>query len=669
METLIGKTKSEHLKRKAFLYIRQSTLRQVAENVESTKRQYALREKLVAMGWDNSRIEVIDSDLGQSGSGAEERRGFQYLVSEVSLGHAGIIAGIEVSRLSRSSSDWTRLLQIAALSDTLIMDEDGVYNVNDFNDRLLLGLKGTLSEAELHYLRARMRGGLLNKAKRGELQFQLPIGYVYDENGRIVKDPDAQVQEAVGLLFSTFKRVGSARSCACEFERQGILFPHSSTRGFRPCEVAWKKLTYDKAIRLLKNPLYAGIYAFGKKQIRHTVEGKKWKAVPKELYHAWIPESHAGYISEAQFEENLRQLAANAHPRPDLEHGGAVREGSALLQGIVLCGVCGRKMAVHYYSSTRGLRSAYVCQHSQPNGPEQKALAIAGANIDFAIGKLLLETINPMTMDAAIAVQREMTGRKEEIIRLYNQQTERARYDMELAKRRYLRVDPDNRLVAAELEHDWNQKAGAYESAKMAYEQKCDAEVRAVDDEMKAALAQLVTDFPDVWNDPGTSNKEKKRIARFILEDVTLSTDASTIVLGIRFKGGASKTLELPRIKRDLNLVNMEQAAAEEVRALILAGHKNHEIAAMLNEKRYTIGYQAKPFNVSSVNYLVQHYDLPRRREVTKTDGWLNTTEKMAELHVGWAKLNSMREAGELEFKVSPINGRAYLYRAAVSAV
>ena len=403
--------------------------------------------------------------------------------------------------------------------------------------------------------------------------------------------------------------------------------------------------------------------------MRYTVEGRKRKAVPKELYHAWLPDSHPGYISETQFEENLRQLAANTHPRQDLGHGGAVREGSALLQGIALCGVCGRKMTVHYHKSTRGMRPVYSCQHGGADNTGQKGLVITGANIDIAIGELLLETINPLTMDAAMAVQREMAGRKEEIVRLYGQQMERARYDMDLAKRRYLRVDPDNRLVAAELERDWNQKAGAYESAKMAYEQKCDAEVRAVDDELKTALDQLVRDFPTVWNNSGTSNKEKKRIARFILEDVTLSADTSKVVLGVRFKGGATKILEIPKIKRDLNLANMERAAAEEIKALILAGHSTREIAGILNDKGFSIGYQAKPFNLSSVNYMVQHYNLPRRRETTKSNGWLSATEKMAELHIGRPKLDALREAGELERKESHINNKVYLYKSAASVV
>jgi DNA invertase Pin-like site-specific DNA recombinase len=352
-ESSISKVKREHLSRKAFLYVRQSTLVQVYKNTESTIRQYSLKEKLIAMGWDESMIEVIDCDLGQSGADAEGRNGFQYLVSEVSLGRAGIIAGIEVSRLSRSSSDWYRLMQIAALSDALIMDEDGVYNVNDFNDRLLLGLKGTLSEAELHYLRARMRGGLLNKAKRGELKRAIPIGFAYDEDDRICKDPDVQVQESISLFFSTFSRVGSASGLVREYGTQGYLFPFrdQNHRGFKPGEIIWRLMNSITAIHMLKNPMYAGIYTFGGKQVQHSVAGRRNVEVPRDQYHAWLPNSHPAYISEAQFDENNRQLSMNMRPRLSENHSGAVREGSALLQGIALCGKCGRKMTLRYSNS------------------------------------------------------------------------------------------------------------------------------------------------------------------------------------------------------------------------------------------------------------------------------------------------------------------------------
>jgi len=667
-----SKIKREHLIRKAFLYIRQSTLRQVHENTESTKRQYALREKLVSMGWDESRIEVIDSDLGQSGADSDGRKGFQYLVSEVSLGRAGVIAGIEVSRLSRSSSDWNKLLQIAALSDTIIMDEDGIYNVNDFNDRLLLGLKGTLSEAELHYLKSRMRGGLLNKAKRGDLVRPLAIGYVYDDDEQIVKDPDAQVQEAITQLFNSFKRIGSAGGVVREYMEKDLAFPNRQCNGFNPGDVLWGNLTLSRAAQIIKNPLYAGIYAYGKQQIQYTVDGRKKKIVPREQYHAWLPNSHPAYISETQFEENILRLSENSPPRPDIGHAGAVREGPGLLQGIAICGVCGKKMNVNYNGRNPNgtYQPMYVCNYGRrQHCTGSKCQSVVGGNIDLTIGALLLETINPLTIDAAVSIQREMTERREEIIRLYGQQMERARYEMDIAKRRYLRVDPDNRLVAAELERDWNQKVAEYESAKMAYEQKCEAEVRAIDEELEIALRQLVSDFPKIWNDPQTSNKEKKRIARLVLEDVTITADSAKIVLGIRFKGGSTKVIEIPRIARSLHMVETENAIAAEVRSLRSLGHTYQEIIDALNEKGINNLFTGKPFSVFGVRSLIRRHDVPSRTEIAQTDNtdevWLTAQEKIAELGVSNAKFRRMRDAGELVFR-QPSNpeSKRYLYKA-----
>lgn len=659
-----GKIKREHLIRNAFLYIRQSTLRQVFENTESTKRQYALKEKLINMGWDESRIEIIDSDLGQSGSGSDERHGFQHLVSEVSLGRAGIIAGIEVSRLSRSSSDWNRLLQIAAISDTLIMDEDGLYNVNDFNDRLLLGLKGTLSEAELHYLKARMRGGLLNKAKRGELRRSLSIGYVYDENGQIVKDPDAQVQEAVTLLFNTFKRIGSARGLVREYEKQGFLFPHREHKGFKPGELSWKKLTYPRVYEIMSNPLYSGIYAYGMEQIQHTAYGAKIKTMPKELYHAWLPGSHPAYISEAQFEENKRQLAKNSRPKPEIGHSGAVREGSALLQGIAICGICGRMMAIRYSESANETQPVYLCHDNNVKLCGPRCQTVNGGNIDRAIERLLLEVINPMTTDAAVSIQHEIAERSEEVLRLYSQQMERARYEMGLAKRRYLGVDPDNRLVAAELEHEWDKRINEYESAKVAYEQKCEDEACIMDEKLRRALEQLVVDFPKIWSDPQTSRKEKKRVVRLILDDVTITANPSTVVLGVRFKSGSTRVLEIPNIRRNLEMVDMEMAAVTEIKAMLPLGAGNQEIADILNEKGLKSGFAGKPFVNDTVNWLIRKYGLTDvRRTIAEADGWLTGREKRAELKVAFSTLKKMRENGELVFRVCNRNGTAYLYK------
>jgi len=666
-EINISKVKREHLSRKAFLYVRQSTLRQVYENSESTKRQYALREKLISMGWDEEMIEVIDSDLGQSGADAEARHGFQYLVSEVSLGRAGIIAGIEVSRLSRSSSDWYRLMQIAALSDALIMDEDGVYNVNDFNDRLLLGLKGTLSEAELHYLRARMRGGLINKAKRGELKRAIPIGYVYDENDQICKDPDAQVQESISLFFNTFTRIGSANGLVREYADQGYLFPRRdhNHRGFRLGEISWGKMTSTTALQLLKNPMYAGIYTFGKKQTQHTINGRKNVEVQREQYHAWLPDSHPPYISESQYDENNRQLSKNSHPTRNADHSGAVREGAALLQGIALCGKCGRKMTVRYSNAKLSTQPIYVCDHERRHLGGAPCQFISGGNIDLTIESLLLDTINPMTMDAAISIQQQMVERKEEIFRMYSQQMERARYEMNLAKRRYLLVDPDNRLVAADLESDWNQKVVTFETAKAAYEQKCEMEIRMVDDEMKLSLSQLVSDFPKIWKDPRTSNREKKRIAQHIIEDVTINAGDTEIALGIRFKSGATKIITIPKVKRNLNWIKAENEAVEEIARLVQSGFTYQNIAGILNEKGILFGFRGDPFTPQRVGYLVQRFKLPTRTDIIKSDvdGWLTAKEKMAELGIDKHRLYRMRTSGKLVHKKCSYHGLAYLYR------
>jgi len=667
-----SKIKQEHLIRKAFLYIRQSTLRQVYENTESTKRQYALKEKLIRMGWDENRIETIDSDLGQSGANADGRHGFQHLMAEVSLGRAGIVAGIEVSRLSRSSTDWNKLLQIAALSNTIIMDEDGIYNVNDFNDRLLLGLKGTLSEAELHYLKARMRGGLLNKAKRGELSRPLAVGYVYDDNEQIVKDPDAQIQEAIMQIFNMFRRIGSAGGVVREYTEQGLLFPNRQCNGYNPGDISWKKLTLSRAAQILKNPLYAGIYVYGKKQVQYTASGRKKRDVPKGQYHAWLPNSHPAYISEDQFEENNLQLVKNAPPRPDMEHGGAIREGPGLLQGIALCGICGKKMNVNYCGRRPNstYQPMYICNYGRREYcAGSKCQSVVGGNIDLTIGELLLETINPLTTDSAVSIQLEMTERKEEITRLYGQQMERARYDMDLAKRRYLRVDPDNRLVAAELERDWNQKVAEYESARMAYEQKCETEVRAVNEELESALRQLVFDFPKIWNDPETSNKEKKRIARLILEDVTITAVSSNIVLGIRFKGGATKVIEIPKIKHSLRMINAENNIAQEVKSLRSSGMSVQGIADTLNEKGLKNVFTDKPFSAFAIRSLMRRQGLSLQRKAQCPDAsgdfetWLTAEEKMIELGVGRFKFRRLRDSGKLVYRPLPKSNR-FLYKA-----
>ena len=357
------KVSPNHLDRDAYLYVRQSTLRQVVENTESTQRQYALRERAIALGWPIERVQVIDCDQGQSGASAADREGFQRLVAEVSLGHAGIVLGLEVSRLARNNSDWHRLLEISGLTGTLILDEDGLYDPSQFNDRLLLGLKGTISEAELHVLRARLRGGILNKARRGELKTPLPVGLVYDAQGRVALDPDRQVQDALRVLFATYERTGSGSATVKYFREQGLLFPRRLRRGVRKGELVWGTLVHSRVLQVLHNPRYAGAFVHGRTRwCRSRNGGKTCRRLPLEEWYALLPETHAGYIAWEQYQRNHQSWRENTLARGADRHKSPPREEPALLQGMALCGRCGQRMTVRYHTRKTELVPNYICQ-------------------------------------------------------------------------------------------------------------------------------------------------------------------------------------------------------------------------------------------------------------------------------------------------------------------
>ena len=410
-----GKVTAGHLARSAYLYVRQSTLRQVLTNTESTARQYALRQKAIALGWPAGQVITIDVDQGQSGASAADREGFQRLVAEVGMGRAGIVLGLEVSRLARNNADWHRLLEICALTGTLICDEDGLYDPGGFNDRLLLGLKGTMSEAELHFIRARLRGGQLSKARRGELKMGLPIGLVYDPSDKIVLDPDLSVREAVGHLFAVFARTGSARAVVAEFNTAGLRFPIRIRKGPRKGELAWEPLRHWRVLRTLHNPRYAGAFVYGqRREARNPVTGKKTMiSLPREQWFAFFPDAHPGYISFEQFEANQATLLVNAQAQGRERDKGPAREGSALLQGLAICANCGRRMSVRYHAR-RGIGVPdYQCMRECIDGAARRCLLVPGAGVDEAIGKLLLDTLTPLTIEVALSVQAEIEARAE----------------------------------------------------------------------------------------------------------------------------------------------------------------------------------------------------------------------------------------------------------------
>jgi DNA invertase Pin-like site-specific DNA recombinase len=626
------KVKTVHLKRNAYLYIRQSTLRQVFDNSESTKRQYALRQRAVALGWPQDRIIVIDSDLGQSGASAADREGFQRLVTEVSLGRAGIVMGLEVSRLARNSTDWHRLLEICAFSDSLILDEDGIYDPAHFNDRLLLGLKGTMSEAELHVLRARLQGGILNKARRGELIIRPPVGLSYDSEGRLVRDPDQQVQAALRLLFDTFRRTGSATATVKAFQHQGLRFPRRVHTGPHKGEVVWAILGHSQVLRILHNPRYAGAFVYGMSHTRKTIDGNvKIVRVPKDEWEILIPGAHPGYIGWEDYERNLRCLRQSAQALGSQRRKSPAREGPALLQGLVLCGRCGERMTVRYHSRHGRLWPEYLCQREGVEYGGPRCQRIPGAGIDEAIGELLVQAVSPLTIDTALAVQQELQRRLDEADRLRHKQVQQTQYEVDLARRRYMRVDPDNRLVADSLEAEWNSKLRILAEVQQECERQREQDRHVLSEEQRAAILALARDFPALWRNPTTPDRERKRMIRLLLEDLTLIRDKH-ITMHIRFKGGAAKTLTL---SLPLNSWQQRKTSRDVVNEIdqFLDQHTYEQIAAILNERSMRSGH-GKMFTSRIIAGIQRRYRLIPRYDRLRKAGMLTVEETAAALGI-----------------------------------
>lgn len=619
------KVTADHLKRDAYLYVRQSTLRQVAEHGESTQRQYALRDRAIAGGWAAEQIHVIDRDLGKSGSSASARDGFQELVSEVALGKAGIVMGLEVSRLARNSADWHRLIELCALTATLILDEDGVYDPAEFNDRLLLGLKGTMSEAELHILKARMRGGQLNKARRGELEMCPPVGLMYRSDGTIGLDPDAQVQSAIRLVFETFERTESAIQTLRFFRQQSLLFPRRLRTGPNKGELLWAPPQHARILQVLHNPRYAGAFVYGRTRIRHLPDGSA--TVVKVARAEWqfvMPGLHQGYIHWERFELNQRRLADNARAFGGERRSGPPREGPALLQGRVLCGLCGERMGVHYSQENGQTVPIYVCQETAVRRAGKTCQTVPGKVVDPAVTALLIEMMTPMTLAVSLEVQRELEARAAETDALRRQHVERMRYEAELARRRYMKVDPDNRLVADALEAEWNDKLRLHADAAADYERRSREQAVALDADMRRRILDLTEQLPRIWQDPRVDSRERKRILRLLVDDVTL-VKADTITAHVRLSGGATRTLVL---KRPLPIAQIRKFKPELVAEVdrLLDIHCDREIAEILNARGWRT-WEAMPFNLKKVAWIRQAYKLSSRYDRLRRRGMLTTHE------------------------------------------
>lgn len=627
------KVTTDHLSRCAYLYVRQSSLHQVRENRESTARQYDLKRRAQALGWTSEQIVVIDEDLGLSGASGSERGGFQRLVAEVGLGRVGVVMGLEVSRLARSSTDWHRLLEICALADTLILDEDGIYDPSHFNDRLLLGLKGTMSEAELHVLRARLLGGQLNKARRGELWMSPPIGYVCDAGHKLVLDPDLQIQGAVRLLFETFRRTGSALRVVRHFRTERIGWPRRIVGGAHAGEVMFATLDHSRVLHILHNPRYAGAFVYGRsRQRKIVVTGQvRYRRLPRAEWKVFIPNMHPGYITWEEYEANQAQLLVNARGYGTDRRRSPAREGVALLQGLVVCGVCGQRMTVRYRVSHGHPVPEYVCQRRGIESAQPICQRFPGASLDRAVGQLVLEAVTPAWLEVALQVFEELRTRHVEIDRLRRAQVQRAREEAELAQRQYLLVRPENRLVADSLERQWNEKLAVVQQAEEEYRRLSSAEGPELTPATREPILVLASDLPRVWNDPRTPARERKRMLRLLVEDVTLVRDTA-IRIHIRWKGGATTSIEqpLPRSAPDLRRTPAE--IVEQVRALATE-QTDQQIARTLNARGLRTG-TGQPFRRLTVRYLRTTHGIEGPGAHLRRAGWLTVIEIAALLQV-----------------------------------
>ncbi|MGD8263411.1 MAG: recombinase family protein [Desulfobacterales bacterium] len=649
------KVSASHLKRQAYCYVRQSTLKQVFENTESTKRQYALRDQAIALGWPLVQIVTVDSDLGETATSVADRQGFQKLMTEVSLGRVGLVMGLEVSRLARNNADWARLLEICAITDTLILDEEGIYNPTDFNDRLLLNMKGTFSEVELHVLRSRLRGGILSKARRGELKTRLPTGFVYDHNDRVIIDPDKQIQQSIRLFFDIFQRTGAAFATVKAFATDDMKFPCRMHLGPDKGKVKWQRLTNGRALSILNNPRFAGAYYYGRQRSRINVDGSTtYFQVPRDQWLVLIKDAHPGYITWQQYEENLRRMRQNAVAYNVIGRKTPPREGPCLLQGLAVCGKCGQRMTIRYkYQRKARLDPVYLCQRLRIERWENSCQYIPGASIDEAISKLLLESLTPLTLEVALQVQKELENRFNEADKLRKQQVERAEYEANLARRRFIQVDPENRLVADTLEAEWNQKLRHLQDANDYYEKHRREESERLKKVQQKEVLKLAKDFPRLWKNPRTPVREKKRMIRFLIEDVTMIR-GEDITLHVRFKGGATKTLKLPLPLKGWQY-NATDPKIVEIVDELLSDHSYSEIATILNKRGYKSG-QGHRIDRRTVVGITHKYKLKTRYARLRATGKLRVNEAASLLGVTVATVRRWGKKGLI--KTYPYNDR-----------
>jgi DNA invertase Pin-like site-specific DNA recombinase len=632
-----SKIKLSHTQRAACVYIRQSTPGQVEHNRESTARQYALADRACQLGWSREQVVLIDEDLGLSGSGTDKRSGFARLTSEVALAHVGIVLGLEVSRLARNNADWYRLLELCGITDTLIGDNDGVYHPALFNDRLLLGLKGTMSEAELHIIRARLDGGIRNKAARGELRRGLPVGFVWGEqDGEVLFHPDEAVTGAIRTVFERFAEFGSARRVWLWFRSEGLSFPLQTMPGGLPSPIRWVVPAYTALHHILSNPVYAGAYTYGKTKYEryldeHGAVRKRSRHLPMDQWSVLIQDHHPGFIDWATYQANQARLDSNTRPRPH-QAGGAVREGSALLQGLATCGHCGRRLHVHY----RGRNSApgYHCPGKDlVAGRGVYCLNVGGTLIEQAVANTFLDAITPAAIEAMrLSVEQLQTNHGASLSQ-WRLEVERTRYEAQRAERRYRTVEPENRLVARGLETEWESRLRDLAAAEMELRRREQQRPSTISPDQLKAIEQLGSDIRQVWDATTTTDRDRKELLRTLLEEVALNLKRAEgrVHLTLRWRGGAITMLDIPVPRFKPMGPRTDEDTISLLRRLATL-YPDEVIAGILNRQGRKTA-TAERFTANQVGSLRRYRDIPRFQASTKPpDGELVSIRKAAQI-------------------------------------
>ena len=630
-----------HLEREACLYVRQSSLRQVIENTESTRRQYGLSQRATALGWPTERIRVIDEDQGKSGAYSGNRSGFRDLMGSIAAGEVGIVLGLEVSRLARDNADWHQLLRIAGITNTLILDETGIYDPNDVNDKLLLGVKGTLSEFELQGIKARLLGGQRSAAARGALKMRLPVGLAYNDRDEVVFDPDRSVVDAIRLVFDSFRRMGSAKAVMKWMHRENIALPSSPRSGPAHGEPHWTLPRLAQVGRILGNPRYAGTYVYGRKQVERRADGTEIRHVmPMEDWRVCIPDAHVGFIDWEEYLRNQATLTSNAAAfRPSGSRTAAPREGAALLQSRVICGHCGRRMGMQYNRAlphrNRPARYFYVCKEELARYGRKTCQSMRGDLVDAEISRFVIDAMNRKNIDLALAVQEQVEAEFAEADAQRAGRIEAFRYEADLARRRFFEVDPANRLVAASLEADWNERLRELEEACAEREARAAAREIELSERQVERIRELARDFEQVWNAAQTGNADRKRLLGHLIEDATLSRDGCEVRIDLRMRGGRSLTLEPLQLPRPI--AQIRKTLPETVAALdrLLETHGDEDAARELNAMEFR-NWKGEPYTAKGVGRVRRAYGLPnyleREKKRLRDQGFSTAAEVAAQL-------------------------------------